>query len=263
MMSPLQELTAADMRALADALRAGRISPPFSALGAQRYCGGTDAAEVAAGLQEMAALGATPQAIAFSLELIADERGRGAGVDDTVDLVWTGPEAPEAPSRDTAVVVRELFMKAKESVLVAGYAIYQGKEVFKALADRMEELPDLKVEMFLDIQRGQGDTTIDSDLVRRFAQKFRTKDWPGKRLPEIYYDPRSLEMDRAKKTALHAKCVVIDRAVAFVSSANFTEAAQNRNIEVGALIASPRFAERLVHQFHALAGANVLREIHY
>jgi phosphatidylserine/phosphatidylglycerophosphate/cardiolipin synthase-like enzyme len=64
-------------------------------------------------------------------------------------------------------------------------------------------------------------------------------------------------MDRTKKAALHAKCVVVDRSVAFVSSANFTEAAQNRNIEVGALIKSPSYAARLVHHFQALAAAGL------
>jgi len=178
-----------------------------------------------------------------------------------VDLVWTGPEAPEAPSRDTSVVVRELFSSATESVLVAGYAVYQGRDVFRALADRMEELPDLKVQMFLDVQRPHGDTTEDSELLRRFATRFRSNDWPGDRMPEIYYDPRSLEMDKGKKSSLHAKCIVIDSEKAFVSSANFTEAAQIRNIEVGVLIRSAYFASRLARHFKALADAGTLKPV--
>jgi hypothetical protein len=68
--------------------------------------------------------------------------------------------------RDTIVVVRELFAHAQRSVLVVGYAIFQGQQVFRALADRMQELPQLQVRMFLDVQRGQGDTTAASELVR-------------------------------------------------------------------------------------------------
>lgn len=44
-------------------------------------------------------------------------------------LVMSGPEAPGVANRDTRVVVRELFANAQVSVLVAGYAIYQGKSV--------------------------------------------------------------------------------------------------------------------------------------
>ena len=257
-MDSIHDLAAADLRTLADALRMGRLSAPFSAVGIQRYCPNGDTAALACTIQGLTDEGATPSAVAMMLAMLADGKAPSHATDDVVDLVWTGPEAPEAPSRDTGVVVRELFMSAREYVLVAGYAVYQGKEVFRALAERMDACPELKVEMFLDIQRGHGDTTISEELVQRFAQRFRMKEWPGQRMPDIYYDPRALEMDRTKKAALHAKCVVVDRSVAFVSSANFTEAAQNRNIEVGALIKSPSYAARLVHHFQALAAAGLL-----
>lgn len=260
-MDSIHDLAAADLRTLADALRMGRLSAPFSALGIQRYCPNGDTTTIAETLQKLSDTGATPGSIAMMLAILADGKTPNRATDDVVDLVWTGPEAPEAPSRDTGVVVRELFTAAREHVLVAGYAVYKGKEVFRALAERMEARPELKVEMFLDIQRGRGDTTIAEDLVRRFADRFKTKEWPGQRMPDIYYDPRALEMDRTKKAALHAKCVVVDHSVAFVSSANFTEAAQNRNIEVGALIKSPSYAARLVHHFQALAAAGLLNSL--
>jgi phosphatidylserine/phosphatidylglycerophosphate/cardiolipin synthase-like enzyme len=44
--------------------------------------------------------------------------------------------------------------------------------------------------------------------------------------------------------AFHAKCVVLDEAELFVSSANFTEAAQNRNVELGVLLQSPTLAKQ-------------------
>jgi phosphatidylserine/phosphatidylglycerophosphate/cardiolipin synthase-like enzyme len=125
----------------------------------------------------------------------------------------------------------------------------------------MEELPGLKVTMFLDIQRRHGDTTAISDLVRGFADRFATREWPGKRLPAVYYDPRSLETDPAKRSSLHAKCVVVDRKRALVSSANFTEAAQVRNIEVGALIRAAALAAALAQHFESLVGANLLASV--
>lgn len=45
---------------------------------------------------------------------------------------------------------------------------------------------------------------------------------------------------------MHAKCVVTDETAAFLTSANFTEAAQERNIEVGLLSREPRIAAALV-----------------
>ncbi|TMQ33925.1 MAG: hypothetical protein E6K70_10465 [Planctomycetota bacterium] len=68
------------------------------------------------------------------------------------------------------------------------------------------------------------------------AIRFRNREWPkDSRLPEVYFDPRSLALDPKKRACMHAKCIVIDRKTVFVSSANFTEAAQERNLEVGLL----------------------------
>lgn len=257
-MDSIHELSIADLRTLAEALKMGRLSFPISSVSISRYCPNGDSASIAETLQNLGKEGATAASIASMLLILADAKMNYSGGNNAVDLVWTGPETPEAPSRDTAVVVRELFASACEHVLVAGYAVYQGKEVFRVLAERMEALPSLQVDFFLDVQRGHKETTITEDIIRRFMHRFTTNEWPGLRFPDIYYDPRALEKDRNKKACLHAKCIVIDRAVAFVSSANFTEAAQNRNIEVGALIRSRPFAERLVSQFQSLVAANLL-----
>ena len=58
-------------------------------------------------------------------------------------------------------------------------------------------------------KRAHGDTSSEAEIVRRFAAHFVARDWPGKRMPEVYFDPRSLEPDSARRASLHAKCVVI------------------------------------------------------
>ena len=129
------------------------------------------------------------------------------------------------------------------------------------MADRMQQTPGLRVRMFLDIQHSCGDTTMASLLVRRFAERFRTEQWPLARpLPDVYYDPRSLNVDLERRACLHAKCVVVERQHAYVSSANFTEAAQERNIEVGLLVRSRRLAEQLTNHFDALLDAGLLEQ---
>jgi phosphatidylserine/phosphatidylglycerophosphate/cardiolipin synthase-like enzyme len=59
---------------------------------------------------------------------------------------------------------------------------------------------------------------------------------------------------------MHAKCVVVDGKRAFVSSANFTDRGQERNIEVGALIDDPRFAMQLAQQWDGLVQSNIVGE---
>jgi hypothetical protein len=251
-MDILDHLTDSDLAALVFALRSGRLQGPYTLVSVQRYCTPSHAAGVAAFMQGLHEEGMQPGHLGLLVE--AARRGRtGQGSSETVDLVWTGPETLGITNRDTAVVVRELFGSAEREVVVAGFAVYQGKEVFRRLAERMSERPELNVRLFLDVHRLSGDASVPDEVVRRFVQRFRTHEWPGERLPELRYDPRSLELDGAKRASLHAKCIVVDRKVAFVTSANFTEAAQARNIEVGALIHSERFAERLADHFNVLA----------
>jgi phosphatidylserine/phosphatidylglycerophosphate/cardiolipin synthase-like enzyme len=196
--------------------------------------------------------------LAELLDTLAAAQDSRATVEDRVDLVWTGPEGAGTASRDTAVVVREAFGRAESSVLVAGYVIYRGQEVFASLARRMTDRPNLRVRFFLNVERGRGDTSIASEIVRRFARRFREEQWPGDRLPEVFYDPRALELDAGRRAVLHAKCIVIDGVIAFVSSANFTPAAQVKNIEAGALIRSPSFAASLEGHFESLVDEGVL-----
>jgi len=252
-MDALGTLTDADLNTLAGALRSGRLHTPFTVVSVQRCCPRAQAGEVADRLQQLHDEGMKPEHLALLAETIIQTRKRLPEPADLVDLVWTGPETLGVTNRDTGVVVRELFGAAESEVLVAGFAVYQGRAVFKRLAERMEERPGLHVKLFLDVQRQSADTSLPAELVRRFAHRFRTQEWPGEKLPDLYYDPRSLDPDAVKRSCLHAKCIVVDRHMALVTSANFTEAAQARNIEVGALIHSPRFATRLAGHFEALA----------
>jgi phosphatidylserine/phosphatidylglycerophosphate/cardiolipin synthase-like enzyme len=51
--------------------------------------------------------------------------------------------------------------------------------------------------------------------------------------------------------SLHAKCVVVDGRWVFVTSANFTDRGQTRNVEVGVLLEDTRLAAVLEAQFVA------------
>ena len=255
MIDSFQLLTDTDLNALAMALRSGRLTPPFTVASVGRCSAASSAVLVSDRLQLLSDEGLAPRHIALLVDMILQTRLRQT---DEIDLVWTGPEVPGTANRDTGVVVRELFSSARESVLVAGYSIHQGRGVFRSLADRMAAIPCLSVRLFLDVQRPHQDTTPAEALLAKFARRFREKEWPGDTFPHVFHDPRSLELDTQKRSSLHAKCVVVDREVAFVSSANFTEAAQVRNIEAGVLIRSPMFANRLAQHFETLATAGIL-----
>src|SRR6266536_2974588 len=252
-MNGLLTLSVSDLIALKEALRTGRLPSPFLPTLIERIVPRAVSCDVSAALQAMAAAGTNREGLVAAHELLAAARAQQPSIDEVIELVTTGPEAGTVTNRDTQVVVQELFRNAEHSVLVAGYELYQAEPVFRVLADRMADEPRPNVRMFLNVKRPFGDTSTESELIAGFAYRFRTQHWPNDRaLPEIYFDPRSLAIATKRKEVLHAKCVVIDGKTAFISSANFTEAAQERNIEVGVLVRSQIIADRLLTFFSAL-----------
>lgn len=253
MNNTLATLSDTDLRALITALRSKRIATPYSEFQIAHVLPATVARSVASALGRFDAMSFQAEQLVAVLELLEQDRIATRSAQAAIDLVASGPEAAGIANRDTAVVVRELFARAERSVLIVGYAVHQGLRVFEALASRMEEKLDLEVEMFLDIPRPNGDVSPAAVLVSRFAQRFRGSQWPqGYRLPRVYYDPRSVDSANPIRSSLHAKCIVVDDRQVFVSSANFTEAGQQRNIEVGLIVNSVWLADRLTQHFKRL-----------
>jgi phosphatidylserine/phosphatidylglycerophosphate/cardiolipin synthase-like enzyme len=157
-------------------------------------------------------------------------------------------------------VYEELLSSAKHSILASTYAFFDGPKAFEMLARRMDATSDLRVALLLNIQRRRGDTTAAEQLVRRFADRFWMTDWPGSARPNVYYDPRALEPE-GPGGVLHAKAVVADDEVVLVTSANLTEAAFDRNIEVGLLVRDHALAASLLTHFRGLIDRGLLHPL--
>ncbi|HMY20448.1 MAG TPA: DISARM system phospholipase D-like protein DrmC [Polyangium sp.] len=174
------------------------------------------------------------------------------------ELVWTGPEGTTSTARDTAVVLRSLFEGARESVLLAGYSFDHTKDVLSPLYRVMVE-HGVSARFFVDIPQIEGNEDKSAHLERHLG-RFLATNWPfGNPRPRIYYDKRAL-VTGPPYHSLHAKCVVVDGTKAFVSSANFTQRGQERNIEVGVLIEDANFASFLGGQWLGLIEAGLVRE---
>lgn len=264
MSHPLRALGRAALVGLADALATGRIGAPITQAALAPHVPDDHLNRVWAALAALETDGMALRHIAQAVRLLVEERDANQQMADRVELVWSPPELDTIDARDTSVVVQELFRRAKRSVLIATFALDEKKKaeaLFGELAIRMDVEPELSVRVFANIHRQHHDETPSSTLVWEFTRRIREQVWPGQRLPEVFYDPRSLEIEGQKRAVLHAKAVVVDARWTLLTSANFTEAAHERNMEAGVLLDDRRFAERVQRQFDGLVEAGKLRRL--
>lgn len=258
-MSALSGLHGQSLRLLAEALTSGRLAPPLSSFGLSQVLGPGNHQPLAESLNELATQGDAFRLMGKCLELALDRPSET--VPGTIDLIWSGPDEPESLAESTSVTLRELFRSAAQEILISGYTLYNGRDIFEPLARRMEDMPELQVTLVMNITRKDNDTSLDGSVVARWREQFFKRQWPGSRRPSIFHDPRSLRMERDKRAVMHAKCILVDRRIGLVSSANLTEAALFRNIEAGLLVRDSLFIHRLQRNFEVLIEKGFLKPI--
>lgn len=156
----------------------------------------------------------------------------------TVDIVVTGPDSPVAPVRLTSEVVRQLIASAKERVTLVSYAAYQVPAITAAL-DAVSAR-GVRVDLILESPEH-----LDGGGGAAAYAKYRIYHWPA--------DQR--EPPDAK---LHAKAIIVDSRDVLLTSANMTNAAYDKNIELGILCRGGTTARRVQKHFDALIARGVL-----
>lgn len=254
MIEAIHDLPSHLRKRAASALESGLLTMPFSVASVRSVLGMQENGEgISAALVELDRMGISGTTAAAWLRTVDAATSRAP----RPDLVWSGPEVPGLHARDTRRVFEELLGSAERSVWASTYAFFDGPRTFQVLAQRMDAKANISVMLLLNIQRKRGDTTAADQLVRRFAHRFWNTDWPGSSKPSVYYDPRALERE-GPAGVLHAKAVVIDDEVVFVTSANLTEAALDRNIELGLVVRDHALAASVSTHFRTLIERGLL-----
>jgi len=159
----------------------------------------------------------------------------------STELVWTGPATPLVPVRHTEQVLSDLIDGAERRLTIMSFGIFQVQRLVEGL--------ELAIQRTVQVRLILGERESQSD--RAIAQQ---KQQLGRVIREgalLYWWPHERRLRDAQGHAglMHAKAAVADSRVAFLSSANLTEAAFERNMELGVLIRGcslPASIDRLV-----------------
>lgn len=246
------ELAAKNLAEIARMLASGTLRLDDPAFALQRRGFADPAVQAAiAWLRSLYRDGFTAAQAARLVAALADERARVEHARDDIELVWTGPEGHSSENRDSARVLEEMFQAATSSVLMCGYNIQPGAH-FDALALAIKSHPRLRVRWFTHVFTEQMPSYADA--LRAHDAGLRAVFGPTMRARIDFFRPSSALVTEAmaRRFSVHAKCVLVDGRKLLVTSANFSAAAQERNIEVGLTLDDARLAAQLRALFDAL-----------
>ena len=167
-----------------------------------------------------------------------------------VEPVWTGPRVGAAGLRRTEQVLLEMISAAQASIWLVAFAAYKVPLVSSALQAAMAR--GVRLQLVLeDREVSEGKVSFDPlpALAAAGLGGAEVFVWP------IDQRPRD---GRGRHGTLHAKGLVVDDRMAFITSANMTEDALNINMELGVALHAPSAARQIADQLRGLVSQGVL-----
>lgn len=167
----------------------------------------------------------------------------------SVELVWTGPATGMVPIRHTAQVLTGLIDEAHDRLFLVSFVAFHVGTVLDALQRAVNRGVQVQVLLEQSKEHG-GNVTVDSVAMLR-------GNLPGAHI----YEWHKGTAGASPTASVHAKCAVADGSVAFVSSANLSEAAMERNMELGVLLRGGQVPSLLDRHLAALVTTKQLRAL--
>lgn len=261
-MSSINDLSYSSLINLAQALNNERLFLDASLNILSRYASDQESKIIFNEFRKFIEFGMTEKAVAYSLNLIAKEKQNHQNYQNKIEVVWTIPDIQGIHSRNTALIVQEIFQQAQTQLLISTYVIDRPEKaisIFGSLMERMETKADLDVRIILNIEQPYKSNLSTDSCIRKFSENFCNNLWQGKRLPDVFYDSRGFSDNNPyQRSCLHAKFIIADHQKVFLTSANFTEAAHQRNIEAGIIFDDRIIALKIINQVNLLINDKIL-----
>jgi phosphatidylserine/phosphatidylglycerophosphate/cardiolipin synthase-like enzyme len=160
---------------------------------------------------------------------------------EKVDLVWSGPNLGFVPVRRSEQVLVDLINSATETLHLLSFVLYSVPGVETAIEDALDK--GVQVSMLIETEKSDG-----TDGFRKTATKL--KENHPRML--IYHWPLSKRDNGGNFASMHGKCFLADGKRAFITSANLTSAALDRNIEIGVILEGGNVPFQVKQQFEAM-----------
>lgn len=171
-----------------------------------------------------------------------------------IEMLWSGPPpSGHLPSRRIDQALYDLIAEAENEILLVTFAAARVERLASALLKAAER--GVRIRLVLEFaEASEGQLTFDA--LKAFPSELVEAS-------DVYFWPvAKRERNPAGKPGkLHAKLAVVDNVV-LVSSANLTDDAFSRNLELGVRLVAAEVVQWAHDHFEGLIKDSILMRIH-
>lgn len=166
----------------------------------------------------------------------------------STELVWTGPTTPFVSARRTEQALLQVINAAEQTLFLTSFVAYDVVNVVKALNAASRR--GVAISMLLELSHEHGGA-ITFDAIG----KMKTL------VPEAKLYAWQDKDDQFSDGCVHAKVAVADAKACFITSANLTGYAMEKNMEAGVLISGGEITRLLHNHLSSLVSMRVVAEV--
>lgn len=171
-----------------------------------------------------------------------------AAREQSTELVWTGPTTPFVSARRTEQALLQVIDFARSTLFITSFVAYDVSSIVAALNAASGR--GVSISMLLESSQEHGGS-ISMDVIGKMRSQVpaaRLYGWLDK--TDEFADGR-----------VHAKVAVADGKVCFITSANLTGYAMERNMEAGILVSGGQIPSTLDEHLRALVNIGVVSPV--
>ena len=169
-----------------------------------------------------------------------------AKLESHIELVWTGPSSELIATRKTEQALLEVINTAREKLFLTSFVAYDIDSIMAALSKAADRHIDLSILLESSDKYGGG---VSIDGIARMRDRL-----PSAKV--YFWEDKDEEFAGGK---VHAKVAVCDEELCFISSANLTGHAMEKNMEAGVLIRGGTLPKKLHNHLEALVTVKILK----
>ena len=168
-----------------------------------------------------------------------------AKMEQSIELVWTGPSSELVATRKTEQVLLEVIGSAQEKIFLTSFVAYKVESILRALSDALKRGVDVSILLESSERHGGG---VSVDSIKKMRESLP-------RATIYYWEKKDGDFSDGK---VHAKAIVADAEICFISSANLTGHAMEKNMEAGVLIRGGNVPDQLHRHLKAMVTTGVV-----